>query len=222
MGNVVDVEFREGSLPSIFNAIRVNNPALGQRDNTMVLEVAQHLGENTVRCIAMDSTGGLVRGMPVEDSGAPIRVPVGPATLGRLMNVTGQPIDAKVAELTIGSLYRAFAVFPSNRPCDADGPAEQQASGHIRRKVHAEVNPGRADSAGESGKGRAAGAPDAELPPGDGDERHQDGGMAARPRGAAGLSDDQPGGVAVRIVWPRPVKYLLQTLAERPRGDRCS
>ena len=93
LGNVVDVEFREGSLPSIFNAIRVNNPALGQRDNTMVLEVAQHLGENTVRCIAMDSTDGLVRGMPVEDSGAPIMVPVGPATLGRLMNVTGQPID---------------------------------------------------------------------------------------------------------------------------------
>jgi len=93
LGNVVDVEFREGSLPSIFNAIRVNNPALGQRDNTMVLEVAQHLGENTVRCIAMDSTDGLVRGMPVEDTGAPITVPVGPATLGRLMNVTGQPID---------------------------------------------------------------------------------------------------------------------------------
>ena len=93
LGNVVDVEFREGSLPSIFNAIRVNNPALGQRDNTMVLEVAQHLGENTVRCIAIDSTDGLVRGMPVEDSGAPIMVPVGPATLGRLMNVTGQPID---------------------------------------------------------------------------------------------------------------------------------
>ncbi len=93
LGNVVDVEFREGSLPSIFNAIRVNNPALGQRDNTMVLEVAQHLGENTVRCIAMDSTDGLVRGMPVEDTGAPITVPVGPATLGRLMNVTGHPID---------------------------------------------------------------------------------------------------------------------------------
>ncbi len=93
LGNVVDVEFRGGSLPSIFNAIRVNNPALGQRDNTMVLEVAQHLGENTVRCIAMDSTDGLVRGMPVEDTGAPITVPVGPATLGRLMNVTGHPID---------------------------------------------------------------------------------------------------------------------------------
>ena len=82
LGNVVDVEFREGSLPSIFNAIRVNNPALGQRDNTMVLEVAQQLGVNPVRCIAMDSTDGLVRGMPVEDSGAPIMVPVGPATLG--------------------------------------------------------------------------------------------------------------------------------------------
>src|SRR5208282_2830694 len=93
LGNVVDVEFPEGALPSILNAIMVSNPALGERDRNMVLEVAQHLGENTVRCIAMDSTEGLVRGMPVTDSGGPIKVPVGPVTLGRLMNVTGQPID---------------------------------------------------------------------------------------------------------------------------------
>ncbi|MGD0073148.1 MAG: F0F1 ATP synthase subunit beta [Candidatus Binataceae bacterium] len=93
LGNVVDVEFREGALPSILNAILVSNPALGERDSKMVLEVAQHLGENTVRCIAMDSTEGLVRGMPVSDTGGPIKVPVGPVTLGRLMNVTGQPVD---------------------------------------------------------------------------------------------------------------------------------
>ncbi|HXZ88613.1 MAG TPA: F0F1 ATP synthase subunit beta, partial [Candidatus Binataceae bacterium] len=68
-------------------------PALGDKPGNLVLEVAQHLGENTVRCIAMDSTEGLVRGMEVTDTGGPITVPVGPATLGRLMNVTGEPVD---------------------------------------------------------------------------------------------------------------------------------
>src|SRR5246127_3553971 len=93
LGNVVDVEFRNGSLPSIFNALRVTNPALGDKPGNLVLEVAQHLGENTVRCIAMDSTEGLVRGMEAIDTGSPIAVPVGPGTLGRLMNVTGDPVD---------------------------------------------------------------------------------------------------------------------------------
>jgi F-type H+-transporting ATPase subunit beta len=93
LGNVIDVEFRNGSLPAILNALRVTNPALGDRPGNLVLEVAQHLGEDTVRCIAMDSTDGLVRGMEVTDTGAPIAVPVGPVTLGRLMNVTGDPID---------------------------------------------------------------------------------------------------------------------------------
>ncbi|HUY20022.1 MAG TPA: F0F1 ATP synthase subunit beta [Candidatus Binataceae bacterium] len=93
LGNVIDVEFRNGSLPAIFNALKVTNPALDDRPGNLVLEVAQHLGENTVRCIAMDSTDGLVRGMEVIDTGAPIAVPVGPVTLGRLMNVTGDPID---------------------------------------------------------------------------------------------------------------------------------
>ncbi len=93
LGNVIDVEFRNGSLPAILNALRVTNPALGDRPGNLVLEVAQHLGEDTVRCIAMDSTDGLVRGMEVTDTGAPIAVPVGEITLGRLMNVTGDPID---------------------------------------------------------------------------------------------------------------------------------
>ena len=78
LGNVVDVEFRNGALPPIFNALRVSNPALGDREGNLVLEVAQHLGENTVRCIAMDATEGLVRGMEVSDTGSPITVPVGP------------------------------------------------------------------------------------------------------------------------------------------------
>ena len=92
-GNVVDVEFRNGSLPSILNALRVSNRAISDREGNLVLEVVQHLGENTVRCIAMDTTDGLVRGMPVADSGGPITVPVGPGTLGRLMNVIGEPVD---------------------------------------------------------------------------------------------------------------------------------
>src|SRR6266436_10100964 len=93
LGNVIDVEFSNGSLPSIFNALRVTNPSIDDQQGNLVLEVAQHLGENTVRCIAMDTTEGLVRGMEALDTGGPISVPVGEVTLGRLMNVTGNPVD---------------------------------------------------------------------------------------------------------------------------------
>jgi F-type H+-transporting ATPase subunit beta len=86
-GAVVDVQF-DGALPSILNALETKNH--GAR---LVLEVAQHLGENTVRTIAMDSTEGLVRGQEVTDTGAPIEVPVGDETLGRIMNVIGEPVD---------------------------------------------------------------------------------------------------------------------------------
>jgi F-type H+-transporting ATPase subunit beta len=86
---VVDVQFT-GELPAILNALETENN--GKR---LVLEVAQHLGEGTVRCIAMDSTEGLVRGHPVSDTGAPISVPVGPETLGRILNVIGEPIDER-------------------------------------------------------------------------------------------------------------------------------
>ncbi|MCI5077646.1 F0F1 ATP synthase subunit beta [Oricola sp.] len=87
IGAVVDVQFTD-HLPAILNALESDNN--GQR---LVLEVAQHLGENTVRCIAMDSTEGLVRGQPVTDTGSPIMVPVGDETLGRIMNVIGEPVD---------------------------------------------------------------------------------------------------------------------------------
>ena len=89
LGAVVDVQF-EGELPFIQNALTTK-----MRDHTMVLEVAQELGEKTVRCIAMDSTDGMVRGQEVTDTGAPISVPVGPATLGRILNVIGEPIDER-------------------------------------------------------------------------------------------------------------------------------
>ncbi len=87
IGAVVDVKF-EGHLPEILNALETTNH--GQR---LVLEVAQHLGENSVRCIAMDVSDGLVRGQPVRDTGAPIAVPVGAGTLGRIINVIGEPVD---------------------------------------------------------------------------------------------------------------------------------
>ncbi|MBN9046134.1 MAG: F0F1 ATP synthase subunit beta [Rhizobiales bacterium] len=88
IGAVVDVQFEEGQLPLILNALEVDN-----HGNRLVLEVAQHLGEDTVRTIAMDSTEGLVRGQAARDTGEPIMVPVGIETLGRIMNVIGEPVD---------------------------------------------------------------------------------------------------------------------------------
>jgi len=93
IGPVVDVEFAPGQLPSIMNALMVNNPAINDVPDNLVIEVAQHLGDNVVRCVAMDQTDGLVRGMDVRDSGAPIMIPVGPNALGRIMNVVGRPVD---------------------------------------------------------------------------------------------------------------------------------
>lgn len=93
IGPVVDVEFKKGELPPIYGAVRVTNPAISNKEWNLVLEVAQHLGENIVRCIAMDSTEGLVRGIPAKYEGKQIEVPVGKNTLGRIMNVVGEPVD---------------------------------------------------------------------------------------------------------------------------------
>ena len=93
MGAVVDVEFENSSLPPIYNALQVTNPTISDKEWNLILEVAQHLGEGTVRCIAMDSAEGLVRGMPVRDTGDVITVPVGEATLGRILNVVGEAVD---------------------------------------------------------------------------------------------------------------------------------
>jgi F-type H+-transporting ATPase subunit beta len=93
IGPVIDVEFEGGKLPAIFQALKVSNPAINDQQWNLVLEVAQHLGESTVRCIGMDSTDGLVRGQPVLDTGAQISVPVGRETLGRILNVVGEPVD---------------------------------------------------------------------------------------------------------------------------------
>jgi F-type H+/Na+-transporting ATPase subunit beta len=94
LGAVIDVEFpKEGGIPRIYDALLTSNTNIDERENNLVLEVAQHLGDNMVRCIAMDSAEGLIRGQEVVDTGEPISVPVGPKTLGRIMDVIGRPVD---------------------------------------------------------------------------------------------------------------------------------
>ncbi|MBU1745442.1 MAG: F0F1 ATP synthase subunit beta [Proteobacteria bacterium] len=93
IGPVVDVAFDEGQLPNIMNAIAISNPTISDVEDNLIVEVAQHLGDNVVRCIAMDITDGLVRGMKAKDQGGPISVPVGPECLGRILNVVGRPVD---------------------------------------------------------------------------------------------------------------------------------
>lgn len=93
MGPVIDVEFDKGQLPPIYNALKLTNTAINEQQDNLVLEVAQHLGENVVRTIAMDSTDGVRRGTPVKDTGNQILIPVGREVLGRILNVTGDPVD---------------------------------------------------------------------------------------------------------------------------------
>jgi F-type H+-transporting ATPase subunit beta len=101
IGPVVDVEFEEGKLPAVLNAIEIPMKSIEtNEDRILVCEVQQHLGEDRVRTIAMDSTDGLIRGMKVFDKGTPIMVPVGPNSLGRMINVLGNPIDGKPAIVT--------------------------------------------------------------------------------------------------------------------------
>ena len=113
LGAVVDVQFEDGAVPAILNAVETTNDG-----KTLVMEVAQHLGDNTVRCIAMDSTDGLVRGEAVSDTGAPIAVPVGPETLGRIFDVIGEPIDE-------GGPVKTKKKFPIHRSAPA---FDEQAS----------------------------------------------------------------------------------------------
>ena len=109
IGPVVDVAFENGKLPEILNALIIPRKNIDGQDENLVAEVQQHLGEDTVRAVAMDSTDGLVRGMAVQDTGSPIKVPVGPGVLGRMVNVIGKPIDGK------GNLD-AKTEYPIHRP----------------------------------------------------------------------------------------------------------
>ena len=113
MGPVVDVEFSPGNLPNILTALRLKNPTIDDRDENLTLEVAQHLGENSIRAIAMDTTDGLQRGMKVRNTGAPIMVPVGQKTLGRILNVLGEPVDdlGEVGAETSWAIHREAPAF---------------------------------------------------------------------------------------------------------------
>jgi len=114
IGAVVDVVFENGELPAILNALETKNTdAKTGKEVRLVFEVAQHLGENAVRAIAMDTTEGLVRGQEVIDTGASIRVPVGPATLGRIMNVIGEPIDeaGPISQEHTATIHREAPTF---------------------------------------------------------------------------------------------------------------
>ncbi|MDZ7832873.1 MAG: F0F1 ATP synthase subunit beta [Desulfobacterales bacterium] len=93
LGPVVDVEFEQGKLPEMMTALLITNPTINDEEDNLVVEVAQHLGDNVVRTIAMDVTDGLVRGARVKDTGSPIKMPVGEAALGRVLNVVGRPVD---------------------------------------------------------------------------------------------------------------------------------
>ena len=117
MGPVLDIRFPDGQLPSLLSAIEVPNG-----DSIIVAEVAQHIGDNVVRCIAMSSTDGLARGTQATDTGAPIRVPVGEECLGRVFNLLGQPIDNKEP-------IQGDDRWPIHRP--APSYAEQQPATEI-------------------------------------------------------------------------------------------
>ncbi len=109
IGPVLDISFPPGKLPAIYNALKVTNTAISDKKWNLVVEVAQHLGDNTVRCIAMDSTEGLVRGDDALDTGEGIAVPVGTGVLGRILNVVGEPVDE------MGPV-KAEKTFPIHRP----------------------------------------------------------------------------------------------------------
>ncbi|MCJ7683161.1 MAG: F0F1 ATP synthase subunit beta [Desulfobacteraceae bacterium] len=122
IGPVVDVEFGDGELPNILNALLITNPAINDVEDNLVVEVAQHLGDNVVRCIAMDVTDGLVRGMPVKNTGSPIMMPVGDPGLGRVLNVVGRPVDG------LGPV-EATEFYPIHRP--APSFADQDVSVNV-------------------------------------------------------------------------------------------
>ncbi|OGP13823.1 MAG: F0F1 ATP synthase subunit beta [Deltaproteobacteria bacterium GWA2_54_12] len=112
IGPVLDIEFPPGKLPAIYNAVKLTNPSINGEKWNLVVEVAQHLGENTVRCIAMDTSEGLVRGTEAMDTGAGITVPVGKNVLGRILNVIGEPVD-ELGPVTTEKSYQIHRAAPT-------------------------------------------------------------------------------------------------------------
>jgi len=119
IGPVVDVEFEPGDLPKLLNACTVTNPGINDTPDNLVIEVALHLGDNVCRCIAMDQTDGLVRGMEVTDRGEPITIPVGKSSLGRIMNVVGRPVDG-LGEITSENFLPIHRPAPAFTDLDTD------------------------------------------------------------------------------------------------------
>ena len=113
LGPVVDVEFEQGKLPTIYTALLITNSAINDEEDNLVIEVAQHLGDNVVRTIAMDITDGLMRGQAVKDTGSPIMMSVGEASLGRIMNVVGRPVDGlgEISHEKMLPIHRAAPKF---------------------------------------------------------------------------------------------------------------
>jgi F-type H+/Na+-transporting ATPase subunit beta len=113
IGPVIDVEFPENHLPALYNGLLISNPAINDEPDNLVVEVAQHLGDNICRTLAMDTTDGLVRGMSVKDTGNSIMVPVGKGVLGRIMNVVGRPVDeaGPVATQETRPIHRSAPAF---------------------------------------------------------------------------------------------------------------
>lgn len=121
LGAVVDVEFNEGHLPSIFHALKISNPSIDDKEWNLTLEVAQHLGNNTVRTIAMNTTDGLTRGMDVFNTNEQMKMPVGEGTLGRVLNLLGEPIDegGKVEAADYLPIHREAPLFKDQDTSDA-------------------------------------------------------------------------------------------------------
>jgi hypothetical protein len=143
IGPVIDVEFAGGDLPAIYNAVRiVSEGGPGVEKIDVVAEVEQHLGENRVRTVAMKPTDGMTRGMDVIDTGAPITVPVGPETLGRVLNVLGEPVDFPTGRCSRRSAGPSTATRRRSRAVHRAAHVRDRHQGHRPARA---VPPGRQD-----------------------------------------------------------------------------
>ena len=135
MGPVVDVAFEPGHVPEINTALKTTNPNIDEHEDNLVLEVAQHLGQNMVRAVAMDSTEGLVRGTNVTNTGNPIMMPVGREVLGRILNVVGEPVDElKIFKLMDGETLRASITGETDTSYELR--ERYMHDGHVKYREH--------------------------------------------------------------------------------------